>query len=55
MPDILIKTPARAGILGNPSDGFFGKTISILIRNFHAEIKLSELVPSILVSSIALL
>ncbi len=42
MTDIIIKTPARAGLLGNPSDGFFGKTISIPIRNFHAEIKLSK-------------
>ncbi|NVM04291.1 MAG: GHMP kinase [Candidatus Helarchaeota archaeon] len=42
MHDITIQTPARAGILGNPSDGFFGKTISILVRNFHAEIELSE-------------
>ena len=27
---------ARAGLLGNPSDGYFGKTISIAVRNFCA-------------------
>ena len=27
---------ARAGLLGNPSDGYFGKTISLLVRNFRA-------------------
>ncbi|MHA1300952.1 MAG: mevalonate kinase family protein [Candidatus Helarchaeota archaeon] len=39
---IRIQTPARAGILGNPSDGFFGKTISIPVRNFQAEVILFE-------------
>ena len=33
---------ARAGLLGNPSDGYFGKTISIIIRNFGAIISLYE-------------
>jgi glucuronokinase len=33
---------ARAGLLGNPSDGYNGKTISILIRNFWAEVVLYE-------------
>lgn len=33
---------ARAGLLGNPSDGFFGKTISIIIRNFGAGVLLYE-------------
>ncbi|MFN0103552.1 MAG: mevalonate kinase [Bryobacteraceae bacterium] len=28
----------RAGLLGNPSDGYFGKTISLLIRNFRARV-----------------
>ena len=27
---------ARAGLVGNPSDGYFGKTISFIIRNFAA-------------------
>jgi glucuronokinase len=33
---------ARAGLLGNPSDGYFGKTISIIIRNFGAIVTLYE-------------
>lgn len=31
---------ARAGLLGNPSDGYFGKTISLLARNFRARVLL---------------
>ncbi len=31
---------ARAGLLGNPSDGYFGKTISLLVRNFRARVLL---------------
>jgi len=39
---VLIETRAyaRAGLLGNPSDGFFGKTIAISVRNFSASITL---------------
>jgi len=33
---------ARAGLLGNPSDGYHGKTISISVRNFGARIQLYE-------------
>jgi glucuronokinase len=33
---------ARAGLLGNPSDGYYGKTISIIVRNFWAEAVLYE-------------
>src|SRR3954470_7958042 len=33
---------ARAGLIGNPSDGYFGKTISFIIRNFAATVKLRE-------------
>jgi glucuronokinase len=33
---------ARAGLLGNPSDGYFGKTISIIVRNFSASVSLYE-------------
>lgn len=29
---------ARAGLIGNPSDGYFGKTISISVRNFRARV-----------------
>ena len=33
---------ARAGLVGNPSDGYFGKTISFIIRNFKATVRLWE-------------
>jgi glucuronokinase len=33
---------ARAGLLGNPSDGYFGKTISIIIKNFGAQVTLYQ-------------
>ena len=33
---------ARAGLVGNPSDGYFGKTISVVVRNFRAEVSLYE-------------
>ena len=33
---------ARAGLLGNPSDGYFGKTISVSVRNFGAQVLLYE-------------
>lgn len=33
---------ARAGLLGNPSDGYNGKTISIIVRNYCAEVVLYE-------------
>ncbi|MCL4692498.1 MAG: GHMP kinase [Candidatus Hydrogenedentes bacterium] len=33
---------ARAGLIGNPSDGYFGKTISFTIRNFAAKVSLYE-------------
>jgi glucuronokinase len=41
----------RAGLIGNPSDGYFGKTIAFAFTNFQAEIRLwespeIELVPS---------
>ncbi|MBU1096652.1 MAG: GHMP kinase [Bacteroidetes bacterium] len=36
------RTPARAGLLGNPSDGYFGKTISISVKNFGAHVTLYE-------------
>lgn len=31
---------ARAGFLGNPSDGYYGKTLSFLARNFRARVLL---------------
>ena len=41
---MLIKTRsyARAGLLGNPSDGYFGKTLSFAFSNFSAELTLYE-------------
>jgi glucuronokinase len=33
---------ARAGLVGNPSDGYFGKTISFIIRNSRATVRLWE-------------
>jgi len=33
---------ARAGLLGNPSDGYFGKIIAVSVRNFAAEVMLEE-------------
>ena len=36
------KAHARAGLIGNPSDGYFGKTISFIIRNFAAEVTCYE-------------
>jgi glucuronokinase len=41
---MLIRTHAfaRAGLIGNPSDGYFGKTISFVLRNFRAEVTLFE-------------
>lgn len=41
---MIIRTKAhpRAGLIGNPSDGYFGKTISFIIRNFAAEVTLYE-------------
>jgi len=44
---------ARVGLVGNPSDGFFGKTISVSVENFWAEVAIHEsdtvrLVPNVL-------
>jgi len=33
---------ARAALVGNPSDGYQGKTISLIVRNFWAEVVLYE-------------
>lgn len=33
---------ARAGLVGNPSDGYNGKTISIIVRNFRAKVVMYE-------------
>jgi len=41
---MIIRTKAypRAGLIGNPSDGYFGKTISFAFSNFTAEVVLYE-------------
>ncbi len=41
---MIIRTTAypRAGLIGNPSDGYFGKTIAFTFRNFSARIELWE-------------
>ena len=36
------RTYARIGLMGNPSDGFYGKTISACITNFYAKVTLTE-------------
>jgi len=33
---------ARAGLIGNPSDGYFGKAISVICRNFSARVTVYE-------------
>ncbi len=33
---------ARAGLIGNPSDGYHGKTISLLVKDFRADVILYE-------------
>lgn len=33
---------ARAGLAGNPSDGYHGKTLSVIVRNHWAEVTLYE-------------
>ena len=45
------QTFPRAALIGNPSDGFFGKTIAFVFKNFSAKVTLTEsdkiqLVPS---------
>ncbi|KAJ1566805.1 hypothetical protein HK405_008336 [Cladochytrium tenue] len=37
---IRARAHARVGLMGNPSDGFFGKTVSVLIANYWAEVVL---------------
>src|SRR3990172_6191087 len=36
------KAFARAGLVGNPSDGYFGKTLSLVVPDFWAEVTLYE-------------
>src|SRR4030042_755633 len=39
---ICSKAYPRVGLIGNPSDGYFGKTISFTFSNFYAEVVLYE-------------
>ena len=34
------KAFARAGVIGNPSDGYFGKTISVILKPYFAQVTL---------------
>lgn len=36
------KAHARVGLVGNPSDGYYGKTIAVILKNFAAEVTLYE-------------
>jgi glucuronokinase len=42
MKTIKTRSFARAGFLGNPSDGYFGKTVSFAFSNFGVELTLTE-------------
>lgn len=42
METVKAKSFARAGLLGNPSDGYFGKTLSFAFANFGVSLTLSE-------------
>ncbi len=39
---IRTKSYPRAGLIGNPSDGYFGKTIAFTFKNFSADVVLYE-------------
>ena len=41
---MIIRTTAhaRAGLIGNPSDGYYGKTMSVIVRNFTARVTMYE-------------
>ncbi|MDZ7725640.1 MAG: GHMP kinase [candidate division KSB1 bacterium] len=36
------KAYSRAGLAGNPSDGYFGKTLSVTLKNYYASITMYE-------------
>jgi len=36
------RASARAGLIGNPSDGYHGQTISLAVKNFHADVVIYE-------------
>lgn len=37
-PRVVSRVCARIGVMGNPSDGFYGQTLSLSISNFFAEV-----------------
>ncbi|MEZ5340096.1 MAG: hypothetical protein R2706_01225 [Acidimicrobiales bacterium] len=39
-PPIVCSIPARVGLLGNPSDGYGGRTIGLAVRHFEATVSL---------------
>jgi len=43
-PPVIVRATAhaRAGLIGNPSDGYHGKTISLIVRNFSACVAVYE-------------
>ena len=42
MQNIRSSACARAGLIGNPSDGYHGKTISLSVHSLRAEIVLYD-------------
>ena len=42
MHSVTQKSYARIGLIGNPSDGYGGRTLSAICRNFFAEVTLTE-------------
>lgn len=42
MHKVTHKSYARIGLIGNPSDGYGGKTLSAICKNFHAQVTLEE-------------
>ena len=47
-----VHCPARVGFMGNPSDGFQGKTLSFTLNNFYASVTLEKLPDSEMVEII---
>ena len=42
MHSVTKKSYARIGLIGNPSDGYGGRTVSVICKNFFAEVTLTE-------------
>jgi glucuronokinase len=39
---VTVRSYARTGLMGNPSDGMYGKTLGITVSNFWAEVHISQ-------------